>query len=232
MVKRALGVTRPLGDRLQKLVCEAYPKGSKYRTNAIQVLSMMPLDEARHLGDYIRQLRAGRHQQPPPARAWELGAALGVLSGKRWINPVIALFACGHYGIVADLFLRVATRSESRSELSELARTLRTVLQDGVAPRYALIRDDLAIRESKNWDASFRDAERYDRRVWSLDGPGYAAFAEAWRQITSSGSPHMREGSHTSAIAACQLIADAAQYPVPDRDRFASLIIADAVVGQ
>jgi hypothetical protein len=191
----------------------------------------MSLAEARDFGDYIRQLRAGRHQQPPPHRAWSLGAAIGVLTGKRWINPVTGLFACGHYGEVAGLFIDVAPRIESRSELIELARTLGTVLSENSTPRYAVVFDEIAIREARNWDSSFQKTERYDRRVWSLDGPQYALFAESWRRLVQVRSAPPKTDLSNAAVAGCQLIADAAEYSVADRDRFVSLIITDAVSG-
>lgn len=147
MASRPLAVSRPVGDRVQGLVRAAYPKGCRYRESPQQGLGVT-LADARQLGDYIRQLRAGRHQQPPPNRAWALGAALGVLSEKRWINSVTVLFACGHYGYVASLFLRAVCRFDSRSEFRELARTLRTVLQDNPLLGYSRIRDHLAIREA------------------------------------------------------------------------------------
>jgi hypothetical protein len=228
MVRRTLRVTRPVGERLQVLVRQAYPRGSRYRPAACETIPGLSLADARQFGDYIRQVRAGRHQQPPPDTAWALGSALGVLSGKQWINPITFLFACGHYGLVAELFVRVAPRFE-RHELSELARTLRTVLHGDPSPQYADVRDDLAIQEARNWEASFHAAERYDRRVWSLDGQTYAKFAESWRLLAASLSHKRHSRSPHAAVAASQLIADAAEYPVPDRDRFVSLIIADAI---
>lgn len=227
MARRKLGVIRPIGNRLRLLVRQAYPKGSRHRSETISCLELS-LSDARQLGDYIRQVRAGRYQQPPPDRAWALGAAIGVLSGKRWINPITVLFACGHYGVVANLFFRVRSRAGALSELTELARTLRTVLQDRPSPRYSYVHDDLAAQEAKNWDSSFNGTERYDRRVWSLDGPTYAAFAESWHEL-SLASPLAARALSNAPVAACQLIADAAEYAVADRDRFVSLIIADAI---
>jgi hypothetical protein len=228
-MSKSLGVTRPLGERLRSLLRNSYPRGNRYALEPGASLTGMTLDEARDFSDYIRQVRAGRYQRPPPERAWTLGAAVGVLAGKRWINPVTGLFACGHYGLVAGLFVDLGARIESRSFLGELARALRTVVSETIGPRYAGVSDELAVQEAKNWDSSFQEAERYDRRVWSLDGPQYALFAQSWRRLTQLRCHHPELTSSNAAVAGCQLIADAAEYPVADRDRFASLIITDAI---
>jgi hypothetical protein len=228
-MSKSLGVTRPLGERLRSLLGDSYPRGNKYALEPTASLTGMTLGEARDLGDYIRQIRAGRYHRPPPERAWSLGAAVGMLARKRWINPVTGLYACGHYGVVAGLFVDLAVRTESRSILGELARTLSTVMSETVKPRYAGVSDELAIQEAKNWDSSFQEAERYDRRVWSLDDSQYALFAQSWRRLAQIQCHRREPSSSNAAVAGCQLIADAAEYPVADRDRFASLIITDAV---
>lgn len=225
---RSLRVTRPFSQRLQTLVCEAYPgvPGRRVAAAAATAVELLPSSaEAGRSHEYLRNIRQGRVQQPPAEKAWELGGSLSRLSGKRWLCPTTMLFACGHYGIVADLFLRIPESILDHNHLVSLARALETVTRptDRNKP-VARLTDDIAVREAANWELAMPAIERFDRRVWSIDAHTYGAFSQAWRSQRQSGIRIVNP-----IVSACQMIADHAEFDVDYRERTAILILLDGL---
>jgi len=181
------------------------------------------IGEAASQLEYIRQLRAGKVQQPDPVRCWEIGSALGPLSKKRWLNPVVMLFAFGHYGEVADIIVR-SRDTIATGPLAELVRCLPGVFEDNRQQSFADIKDDFAVRDAKMWDKAMGGSLSPERRAWSIDGRTYAAFAQAWRAQNVAKAPL---AGCEAAVGACALIADHALYPIADRDRQVALILTD-----
>jgi hypothetical protein len=222
-MSRAQTVARPLRDRTSTFLIQAYP-GQQGRpffdASGMEFDAEVPdAAVAATQLDYIRQLRniKKRDCNPNPERAWDVGGALTRLSGKRWLNPVVLLFACGHYAEVAEIFTRVTI---GQSILAEMARMLPRVVSEPGPD--ASIGDQLAFRESLKWEQGLPLADSYERRVWSIEGSTYAAFSAAWR---SRGGPPPNGAS--TLLNGCALIAGHAEYPVAERDHHVSVLIVD-----
>lgn len=187
---------------------------------------------------YIRKLRAGSIAQPDLEKSWSVGHALSTLSRKRWVNPLLMLFACGHYGHVADLLVKMSDADISIGRRASMALTLPTVLfeeKDLAAPSVAETRaaivasgpagaHDLIAQMALQREAAMPPAERNDRIIWSLDMHAYTALLVGWDRIRTCGLDMANP-----AIATSQLIAERAIYPVTDRNRIVSGLIADAL---
>jgi hypothetical protein len=225
-MSRSAAVLKPIQKRVAALLKESYPgrPGRPLKQpGRPPAVSALPGKET-DLSDYIRQLRNGRGY-PDPAKAWEVGHALAGQTRKKWLNPVVALFAYGHYADVAELFVRIRTHSAG-DPLAEMARTLPGVVRPKAELSFALT-DDLAAAEARHWDREMGPAEPYERRVWDIGGGWFGRFSQAWR---ARGTRLPSLPGANALVNGCALIANHADYEVEDRDEQVALLISDWVM--
>ncbi len=220
-MSRAQKVSRPFRSRLSVFLNESHP-GRDGRPIAIDGTST----GSEHL-EYIRQMRSGKVAQPTAERAWVIGGTLSRVSGKRWLNPVVMLFVCGHYEEVAALFIRACNSGVDLARILELARALPGVVSSeaGVRPK---LKDELAIREAQDWDRDLPATDSLARRIWSIDGETFSAFSEGWRARHSTLPPFR---GAAALINGCAVIANHAEYPVVDRDHHVAVLLTDGLLG-
>lgn len=221
-MSRAQLVSRPFRDRLSMFLNDSYP-GHRGRPSCVDEASA----DAEHL-EYIRQIRTGKVAQPTADRAWEVGSALSRLSGKRWLNSVVMIFGCGHYEEVAAVFLRARETGLDLARSIELARALPGVFSSEPSRSRRSFKNDLAFREAQNWDRSLPATESLERRVWSIDGDTYAAFAQGWR-ARNTALP--TAPGFSGLINGCSVIANHAKYPIVERDHHVAVLLVDALLG-
>lgn len=227
-MKRSQLVSRPFRERVQAFLQEAHPGRQGKRAVGADIAFSDDVPSVSVANDqlvYLRQLRTGKIHQADASRIWDIGGALTRLSGQRWLNPVVLLFASGHYGEVAEIFLRVRSSITDARMFVELALTLPGVLQPSRSD-YANIGDDIATQEARRWEGPLGPSLSYERRVWSIDGPTYALFAKAWRARALPLPPYE---SLEATVGACRLIAEGALYSVSERDRQVSLVLVDCL---
>lgn len=215
-------VIRPLQDRVAGLIGLHCPGRSGRRPVTLDCTADSPL-----LLSYIRQLRSKKRDcYPDPQRAWDVGRELSRASGKRWLNPIVFLFACGHYRETARLFGLVQRNVITIDLLRELARTLPQAVDvsNPSQTSFADVADDLAKREAYDWDVAMNPTESYARRVWNIERATYEAFLEAWRGRTLA---HDVGPDLDALLNACLLIESHATYPVPQRDYHVALLLTD-----
>lgn len=229
-MNRSHAVARPFRDRIGDFVKGVYP-GELGRHATATRRAALPADvpnvmEAAELQDYIRQLRAKKLNQPDPTRAWQVGGALIRLTGKAWLNPMVMLYVMGHYDCFADVATRVVAKGTIESPtLAEMVRLLPGLVAFKGDPQmdFSRVKDQLAVAEAKAWAKAMGPTDPVEIRLWSIDPPMYAAFAEAWRARAVEPSPAGAAG----VVAACGLIAQYATYSVEERDRQVAAILSE-----
>lgn len=239
MIAASIGHAVSAGFRSQ---VQDYVKASYPSRASVKVVGGYVADDprptrqkAREYDSYIRKIRAGGVAQPELDKAWPLGEALAALSRKRWVGPVLMLFACGYYGHVADLLINVSDSYLPRKRRIEMAQALPTVIfgSDAEPATAAESRErlrrsampglnDLLAQRAGHREAAMPAEERPDRMVWSLDLNAYTAFLTGWDRIVKGGLDMTNP-----AIATSQFITERAIYPVDDRNRIVSALIAE-----
>lgn len=227
-------VSAAFQDRIQKFVCDLRDSARGSSKGRPPLNDPRPSRvRAAQTQAYIRKLRAREIVQPGVEKAWESGGALGVISGHRWVSPVVFLFVCGHYGHVAAV-MRAATARIAPKKLSAMAAALPVLCASAHPPEsIAAVRTDLVSAGFSEMLAQQAAAREHamaneplaERALWALDSFAYATFEEAWQSLRRSGLP-----MNDPAIATCQLIAGGATFPVADRDRITAGLIADALL--
>jgi hypothetical protein len=227
-------VKEAFGERLKAFVREAYPErvAIKVSGGSDEEARRSSVTEALGEQGYIRKLRRGDVEQPPPDRAWKVGTALATLSQKRWVSPVIMLFVCGYYGHVADIMINIPEKILARDRRAKMVRGLQTVSQ-GHNPvttraenRERLVRegfDELTAQEAAVWEDAMPPWERPDRELWSLDVRAYAALLAGWKR-TNSGLDMTNPATATS-----QFITERATFAVEDREKIVVNLMVDAL---
>lgn len=199
---------------LQRLLGEAIPERLISRAATVGPSGDLdaPKDLRRRNGtNYLHALADGRIVRPPAEAAWWAGLAAASVTLHRWCNPMLFLFAAGHYVEFATVMLTADERMRRERRLG-LVLNVMSALEPTPPPlgREELVRrrvaeghDELSARRAAEWDVTMEPAPRRDRIIWSIDGSEAETLRAAWLPLAKT-APDL--GNPT--IATCYLAAE------------------------